>query len=106
VSKLKEATIDVGPQPAKFAKFSSIPLRSLIKLLTEEQQENLNFSSNHNSDISIAIVDCLLVITEIAFEIWVIKGQSINTKFIDIECVFRKQELGVELIDFIHVIPE
>ncbi len=36
VSKLKEATIDVGPQPAKFAKFSSIPLRSLMKLLTEE----------------------------------------------------------------------
>ena len=36
VSKIKEVTIDVGPQPAKFAKFSSIPLNTLMKLLTEE----------------------------------------------------------------------
>lgn len=36
-SKLKEATIDVGPQPVKFAKFSSIPFSHLLSLLTEAQ---------------------------------------------------------------------
>ncbi len=41
VSKLKEATLDVGPQPVKFAKFSSIPLNHLFKLLTEAQINNI-----------------------------------------------------------------
>ena len=35
VSKIKEATIDVGPQPVKYAKFSSISLENLKKLLSE-----------------------------------------------------------------------
>ena len=50
-------------------------------------------------------MDCLLIATELAFEIWVIKNSSMETKFVDIECVYRKQELGVELFDFIHIIP-
>ncbi len=35
VSKIKQATIDVGPQPIKYSKFSTIYLRSLLKLLNE-----------------------------------------------------------------------
>lgn len=45
VSKLKEATIDVGPQPVKFAKFTSIPLNSLLKLLSDQQYEILNINA-------------------------------------------------------------
>lgn len=30
MTKLKEATIDVGPQPVKYAKFTSLPYSQLI----------------------------------------------------------------------------
>lgn len=43
--------------------------------------------------------------TEICFEIWALKQQSLNNKFADIECIFRKQEVGVEFLDFIHITP-
>jgi len=104
VSKLKEVTIDVGPQPVKFSRFSSIPLSTLLKLLPDEQLQALNLNSSDIEGIQTAI-DCLLVVTEIAFEVWVIKNQSLSSKFIDIDCIFRKQEVGVEYIDFVHICP-
>jgi hypothetical protein len=36
MSKIKEATIDVGPQPVKFAKFTTISLKELLLMLTSE----------------------------------------------------------------------
>lgn len=36
VSKIKEVTIDMGPLPVKFAKFSSISKDSLLKLLPND----------------------------------------------------------------------
>ena len=32
VTKIKEATIDVGPQPIKFAKFITLPLEAILKI--------------------------------------------------------------------------
>ncbi len=32
VSRLKEVTIDVGPQPVKFAKFTQIPWEALVRM--------------------------------------------------------------------------
>ena len=46
VSKIKEATIDVGPQPVKFAKFTSLPYDSLYKLMSEEILEQFKINMN------------------------------------------------------------
>jgi hypothetical protein len=51
-------------------------------------------------------VDCLLVATDLAFEIWAIKGSPLCANSGELECLYRKQELGVELLDFVHVFPE
>jgi hypothetical protein len=40
VSRIKEATIDVGPQPVKYAKFSNLTFENIKRLLPESQQEN------------------------------------------------------------------
>jgi hypothetical protein len=39
VSKLREATIDMGPQPVKYSKFSSITRASLLKMVPAEAIE-------------------------------------------------------------------
>jgi hypothetical protein len=36
ISKIKEATIDVGPQPVKFAKFTTMTYAIMKKLLVSE----------------------------------------------------------------------
>ena len=36
MTKIKKATIDVGPQPVKFAKFTSLSLRELLLMLTSD----------------------------------------------------------------------
>ena len=41
--------------------------------------------------------------TEIAFELWVIKPSFISHANVDIECIFRKKEDGIELLDVLHV---
>jgi len=73
VSRLKEATIDVGPQPAKFAKFSSIYLSDLTFLLTEDHQYNIKSTFTSNSEYESCVVDCLLVTTELTFEVWLLR---------------------------------
>lgn len=39
VTKFKEATIDVGPQPVKFAKFTQIPWDYVRQILHIDQQQ-------------------------------------------------------------------
>jgi hypothetical protein len=43
------------------------------------------------------------VVTEIAFELWILKEKSLSNKNVDMECIYKKQEMGIELIDFIHI---
>ena len=41
ISKIKEAAIDVGPQPVKYAKFSTITYATMKKLFNKEQSDVL-----------------------------------------------------------------
>lgn len=45
MTKLKEATIDVGPQPVKWAKFTQIPWEAVLRIIatnTGDGQQNLS----------------------------------------------------------------
>lgn len=93
----------MGPQPVKYSKFSSITRGALLKMVPVEAIE---IFSSLNSDENLRgkndLINCLFVVTEIAFELWVLKGKSLASKHVEMECVLRKQEHGIELIDFIH----
>ena len=44
-----------------------------------------------------ALVSCLLISTDIAFEVWLIKPESlVRNVALDIECIYKKQEFGVD----------
>lgn len=91
VNKLKEATIDMGPQPVKYSKFSSIMRTSLIRMVPAEAIE---IFSSLNQDDNLRgkndLINCLFVVTEIAFELWVLKGKSMASKHVEMECIYRK----------------
>lgn len=35
VSRIKQATIDVGPQPVKYAKFTSMPWAAILRIIND-----------------------------------------------------------------------
>jgi len=45
----------------------------------------------------------LILATDIAFEIWLLKPSSLGTSAADLECIYRKKEDGIEMIDFLHI---
>jgi hypothetical protein len=116
VTRLKEATIDVGPQPVRTAKFTRITWSSVVKIILSQDPENTN---NHfKMGMSNSLVSCLILSTDIAFEIWLVKpnnhimggpppqgGSSIQSggANVDLECIFRRKEDRIEIIDFIHL---
>lgn len=63
VTRIKEATIDVGPQPVKYAKFSRLPWEAILRIAGAIVPDK----------VAEASVECLLLSTDIAFEIWLIK---------------------------------
>jgi len=55
----------------------------------------------------------LLLTTDIAFEIWLVKpnlnvgiGQHAVATNVELECVYRHKEDKVEMIDFVHMSSE
>ena len=65
VTRIKEATIDVGPQPVRFAKFTQMPWEAVQRIAFKGQHQIEGGGSS--------MVNCLLLTTDIAFEIWLIK---------------------------------
>lgn len=51
-------------------------------------------------------LNCLIISTDIAFEIWVIKHQSLISGQMDIECIYRKKEDGIDQIDYLHLVEK
>ena len=104
VSKIREATIDMGPQPVKYSKFSPITRSSLLKIVPVEAIEifsSLNQEDNFRGKND--LIHCLFVVTDIAFELWILKSKSLSNKHVEMECIYKKQEHGIELIDFVHI---
>jgi hypothetical protein len=63
--------------------------------VSKEIQEMLMEGFKDGSEL--ALVSCLILSTEIAFEVWLIKPESlVRNVALDIECIYRKQELGVD----------
>lgn len=48
-------------------------------------------------------LSCLILTTEIAFEIWIIKPTSLINSNVELECIYRKKEDNIEQIDFLHI---
>ena len=69
VARLKEATIDVGPQPVRFAKFTFLSWQSVLRLQKSKQIETSEETG---------VVECLILATDIAFEIWLVKSNSLR----------------------------
>ena len=79
MSKIKEATIDVGPQPVKFAKFSTISLKELLLMISYDNGQAVaeveaikRIGISEEAFKSNQEINCLLVATEIALEIWLV----------------------------------
>jgi len=65
--------------------------------------------------MSDSLVNCLMLATDIGFEIWMVKpnnyiagggaGGSIQSggANVDLECIFRRKEDHIELIDFVNI---
>jgi hypothetical protein len=54
-------------------------------------------------------VNCLLLTTDIAFEIWLVKpncqrseGAGLASN-VEVECIYRRREDNIEMIDFLHM---
>jgi len=60
----------------KYAKFSELPFEQVIRIVPEEQQEifkTLRSGIETNGPWRLKLSNCLLISTDIAFEIWLIK---------------------------------
>jgi hypothetical protein len=59
---------------------------------------------------SFGYVQCLLLATDLAFEIWLLKpnlnispaNQAVSAN-VELECVYRRKEDKVEMVDFLHM---
>ena len=72
-----------------------MPVEAIEIFSSFNQEDNLRGKND--------LINCLFVVTEIAFELWVLKSKSLSSKHVEMECIYRKQENGIELIDFIHI---
>jgi hypothetical protein len=61
------------------------------------------FKKENNGPFEPNLSNCLLITTDIAFEIWLLKPSSLQTTAAELECIYRKKEDGVEMLDFLHV---
>jgi len=41
-------------------------------------------------------MNCLIVSTDITFEIWLIKPSSLGNSRVELDCIYRKKEDGIE----------
>ena len=134
MTRLKEATIDMGPQPVRYAKFTQLPWEAVVRMcgsLAGEKggakgQQEAKLSGTERSKLfsgegnqskkartSVGYVQCLLLTTDLAFEIWLLKpnlnmgaaNQAVPAN-VELECVYRRKEDKVEMVDFLHMSHE
>jgi hypothetical protein len=60
-----------------------------MNLLSPEQLHQLTMGKS-DADKRMIMIDCLMVATEIAWEVWALKMQTVANKFVDIDCIYRK----------------
>jgi hypothetical protein len=70
VTRIKEATIDVGPQPVRIAHFTKLPWTAVLKIIHKDEKAPQNMSSVAQW------CECLILSTDLAFEIWLVKSQA------------------------------
>ncbi|CDW73531.1 UNKNOWN [Stylonychia lemnae] len=110
VAKLKQATIEMGPQPIKYSKFSKIQANQLLKIIPDEMHEKFNIRSEAIDENKVVgasdeelSLNCLIVSTDITFEIWLLKPSSLLNSNVELDCIYRKKEEGIEQIDILHL---
>ena len=101
VTRIKEATIDVGPQPVRTAKFTKLPWSAVMRIVQQQPSEkSQSYESNQQQ------CECLLLSTDIAFEIWLVKSNAnspIQPTNVELECIYRHKEDMIEMIDFVQL---
>ena len=79
---------------------SDVLARFGISSGARESESPLQFKSGYSHQAT--KLNCLLLSTDIAFEMWIVNPAATAAVAQSMECVYRKKEDGVEMIEILH----